>query len=83
MVDERYFILPLEDCWGMKDERVTNGYETLYVSLDQENFIYWLFEDYNISYDKVHFLKKYFKDSVPLYQTYVVDKQPMPNCYIK
>lgn len=83
MVDERYFILPLEDCWGMKDERVTNGYETLYVSLDQENFIYWLFEDYDISYDKVHFLKKYFKDSVPLYQTYVVDKQPMPNCYIK
>ena len=83
MVDERYFILPLEECWGLKEEHITNVYENLFVTLDQENFIYWLFEDYGVVYNKVHFLEKYFKDRVPLYQSYIVEKQPMPDCYIK
>ena len=83
MVDERYFILPLEECWGYKEQHVTNGYETLLVTLDQEDFIYWLLEDYGVVYNKVHFLEKYFKDRIPLYQSYIVDKQPMPDCFIK
>ena len=82
MVDETYFILPLNECEGVKKQWVSNEFETLPIILSQNDFIYWLFEDYNVPYNKEHFLAKYFKDTIPLYQSFMIDKDTMPTCYI-
>lgn len=83
MVDELVFIVPLEECDDMKVERVTNGYETVTVALSQEEFIYWLLEDYEVNYNRDRFKQKYFKDRIPLYDSYVLQGKPIPSCYLQ
>ena len=75
---ELFIIMPLESCYDEKSLFLTNGELTVRATLNQYEYIYWLFSEYNISFDKEHFLEKYFKDSTPLYESFVKNKIPIP-----
>ena len=71
LYNERYFIVDLNECDDARVTRVTDGSRKDTLLLNQNNLIYWILEDYNYSYNRDRFLKKYFENSEPLRDKYL------------
>lgn len=79
LYNELYFILPLDECDDEVTTLVSNGVSEDKITLPQNEFIYWLLEDYNVKYNKERFLKKYFK-STPLRDLYFAEGKEDKPC---
>lgn len=71
LYDEEYFIVPLSSCNDTLVSWVSCGVREDKLKLSQNDFIYWLFEDYRIGYNKDKFLNRYFSQRPTLYDTYM------------
>ena len=74
MYKELYFILPLssaDETWKnilVHDDRVAYSKDNLYSInyMSQNDFIYWVLEDYNYDYNVQRFLDLNFGDKIPM-----------------
>ena len=71
MREELYFIVPLSSCDDVKVSIVSDGNNVDKLCLPQNDFIYWLFKDYEVEFNEARFLDKYFPSMQPLYTMYM------------
>ena len=66
---ELNFITPLQ----LEDSvpvGITNGIDSEHIWLREDDAIYWILKDYDVSFNEEHFLKLYFEGRTPAYTRY-------------
>lgn len=72
---EQFFIVPLDFADDTHDAWVSNSNGEDHLLLPQNDFIYWVLEDYDYEYNKDRFLKRYFSHRDPARTRYLRGEQ--------
>lgn len=70
---ELFFITPIYDGDG-KYIKVNDNGTVINLWVSQQDFIYWVLQDYQVEFNEKHFLDTYFKNRVPMYNRYSHDE---------